>query len=191
VSNSNQLLKPIETHYRGYRFRSRLEARWAVFFDRCGIEWTYEDQGFDLNGTPYLPDFWLPKWATFVEIKPDFLGLEKPLAMAKAGAEIMVLYGKPWPWEYGVWCNVQPGKTLIPFPTAQFYICLNCQRVGLKVLTPDGNLSIFTMYSSCKNCGEAAWVAPLPNGHWPGDGGCLQAAYAAARKARFEHGESG
>jgi hypothetical protein len=25
--------KAIETHYKGYRFRSRLEARWAVFFD--------------------------------------------------------------------------------------------------------------------------------------------------------------
>ena len=26
-------IKPIETKYNGYRFRSRLEARWAVFFD--------------------------------------------------------------------------------------------------------------------------------------------------------------
>jgi len=27
------MIKAIETQYRGYRFRSRLEARWAVFFD--------------------------------------------------------------------------------------------------------------------------------------------------------------
>ena len=27
------LIRPIETEYRGYRFRSRFEARWAVFFD--------------------------------------------------------------------------------------------------------------------------------------------------------------
>jgi hypothetical protein len=26
-------IKAIETSYKGYRFRSRLEARWAVFFD--------------------------------------------------------------------------------------------------------------------------------------------------------------
>ena len=26
-------IKAIETYYKGYRFRSRLEARWAVFFD--------------------------------------------------------------------------------------------------------------------------------------------------------------
>ncbi|HET8661116.1 MAG TPA: hypothetical protein VFM55_19230 [Micromonosporaceae bacterium] len=47
----------IETHYAGHRFRSRLEARWAVFFDRLGIPWAYEVQGYVLDGTPYLPDF--------------------------------------------------------------------------------------------------------------------------------------
>ena len=31
-------IKPIETVYNGYRFRSRLEARWAVFFRAVGIE---------------------------------------------------------------------------------------------------------------------------------------------------------
>jgi nucleoside 2-deoxyribosyltransferase len=54
-------LKPIETVYRGYRFRSRLEARWAVFFDTLAIPWEYERQGFDLgNDGWYLPDFFLP-----------------------------------------------------------------------------------------------------------------------------------
>jgi hypothetical protein len=43
-------IKPIETLYRGYRFRSRLEARWAVFFDAAGIRWRYEEQGYDLRG---------------------------------------------------------------------------------------------------------------------------------------------
>ena len=31
-------IKAIETVYKGYRFRSRLEARWAVFFDACGVK---------------------------------------------------------------------------------------------------------------------------------------------------------
>ena len=31
-------VKPIETTYNGYKFRSRLEARWAVFFDSAEIE---------------------------------------------------------------------------------------------------------------------------------------------------------
>ena len=51
-------VKPIETVYNGYRFRSRLEARWAVFFDAIGAEWEYEPEGFEFpDGTRYLPDF--------------------------------------------------------------------------------------------------------------------------------------
>ena len=53
-------LKPIQTSYKGYKFRSRLEARWAVFFDHCGVKWEYEPEGFELeNGQYYLPDFLL------------------------------------------------------------------------------------------------------------------------------------
>ena len=51
-------MKAIETKYKGYRFRSRLEARWAVFFDALGLQWEYEPEGFDLGEAGwYLPDF--------------------------------------------------------------------------------------------------------------------------------------
>lgn len=51
-------IKAIQTSYAGYKFRSRLEARWAVFFDALGIKWEYEPEGFDLGGgVYYLPDF--------------------------------------------------------------------------------------------------------------------------------------
>lgn len=51
-------VKAIETQYKGYRFRSRLEARWAVFFDALGLKWEYEPEGFELGaGVRYLPDF--------------------------------------------------------------------------------------------------------------------------------------
>ncbi len=63
-------IKPIETIYRGYRFRSRLEARWAVFFDTLGIPFEYEPEGFELpGGLRYLPDFRLPEQGGWVEIK--------------------------------------------------------------------------------------------------------------------------
>lgn len=64
--------KPIETSYQGYRFRSRLEARYAVLFDALEIDWEYEVQGYDLgDGIFYLPDFWLPhtNGGCWVEIK--------------------------------------------------------------------------------------------------------------------------
>jgi hypothetical protein len=72
--NTSTALQPINTQYKGYLFRSRLEARWAKFFDMMGFEWEYEPEGFDMGyGDLYLPDFRLKlnngdtQW---VEIKP-------------------------------------------------------------------------------------------------------------------------
>jgi hypothetical protein len=68
---TSKTIQPIETHYKGYRFRSRLEARWAVFFDALEIEWDYEPEGFDLGEYGwYLPDFYLKTLGCFCEIKP-------------------------------------------------------------------------------------------------------------------------
>ena len=53
-------IKPIETKYNGFRFRSRLEARWAIFFDMIGLKYEYEVEGFEMNGLRYLPDFYIP-----------------------------------------------------------------------------------------------------------------------------------
>ena len=51
-------ITPIETRYMGHYFRSKAEARFAVFLDCLGVKWEYEPQGFDLgNGLKYLPDF--------------------------------------------------------------------------------------------------------------------------------------
>jgi len=63
-------IKAIETKHKGYRFRSRLEARWAVFFDAIGIDWEYEPEGFDLDGVYYLPDFYIPSVDAWIEVKP-------------------------------------------------------------------------------------------------------------------------
>jgi hypothetical protein len=57
------------TKYKGIRFRSRLEATWAAFFDL--LEWKWEYEPVDLNG--WVPDFGLiKKDGTFfyVEVKP-------------------------------------------------------------------------------------------------------------------------
>lgn len=81
-------IEAIQTRYAGCFFRSRLEARWAVFFDHLGIKWEYEPQGVlvsnrlylpEFPGTvnqdgpmptwAYLPDFWLPEQEVWVEVK--------------------------------------------------------------------------------------------------------------------------
>jgi hypothetical protein len=69
---SDAPIKPIETFYNGYRFRSRLEARWAVFFDSEGWEYTYESEGYDLDGVWYLPDFYLTERQKWVEVKVKY-----------------------------------------------------------------------------------------------------------------------
>jgi hypothetical protein len=64
------MVTPIETRYEGCLFRSRLEARWAVFMDTLGVRWRYEPEGFTLDdGTRYLPDFFVDGIG-WIEIKP-------------------------------------------------------------------------------------------------------------------------
>jgi hypothetical protein len=94
-------IKAIETSYKGYRFRSRLEARWAVFFDALGVEWEYEKEGYDLGDAGwYLPDFWLPRQGCWVEIKASGMVEKDEFQKAEflsAGLEqpILLLIGQP------------------------------------------------------------------------------------------------
>lgn len=62
-------MKSIPTTYRGTRMRSRLEASWAATFDQLDIVWQYEPQGVEVEGSWYLPDFYLPAMRTYVEVK--------------------------------------------------------------------------------------------------------------------------
>jgi len=89
-------IKAIETRYKGYRFRSRLEARWAVFFDNLGIAWEYEREGFEFDdGTRYLPDFWLPRSELWVEVKGKLLHDDEwhkaDLLLAGSGYPVLVV----------------------------------------------------------------------------------------------------
>ena len=66
-------MKAIETEYNGILFRSRLEARWAILFDALKIEWVYEPECFLLsNNQKYTPDFYIPFFDLYVEVKPTF-----------------------------------------------------------------------------------------------------------------------
>lgn len=74
-------MNAIKTKYRGYEFRSRIEAKWACMFDQFGWRWEYEP--IDLNG--YIPDFVLrfPHGDTIVEIKSELAREELLLATEK------------------------------------------------------------------------------------------------------------
>lgn len=108
------MIQAIDTIYNGYKFRSRLEARWALFFDALNIPYQYEVQGYDINGIWYLPDFWMPEWNCWLEIKPTIPNLRdldkeeylkcSNLAKEKNGV-VLLIGGDPWAKELEKVCN--------------------------------------------------------------------------------------
>lgn len=161
-------LKPIETVYKGYRFRSRLEARWAVFFDRIGIEFEYELQGYQLDCGWYLPDFYLSRLEGFLEVKPQpappihaetrELDLMRDLCVVcqKPG---LIVYGDPW--------NVMHHHESISF--------------GDPEAGEDG-------FVSTRRSGFFGFTDRLSNDPFWGDSPFKEEA-EYARQARFEHGQ--
>jgi hypothetical protein len=177
-------IKPIETRYKGYRFRSRLEARWAVFFDSLGIKWEYEKEGYDLSDLGwYLPDFWLPEAddgkGEWIEIKgtiPSDAEQAKAGALARdTGHRVILLCGEPYPGKFTIGVFVPDGEGL-PFGR-------------LMVIDPTGPWSHGQdSLSMCVTFDLMAWAAIVDHrmGHHTTD---FARAYNAARSARFEHGE--
>jgi len=94
-----ETIKAIQTKYDGYHFRSRLEAKWAVFFNELNIEYEYEKEGFELSSGGYLPDFWLPKYKIWIELKGDIPTINEMLKIIelhqKTGDDCMIAIGLP------------------------------------------------------------------------------------------------
>lgn len=83
-------LKVLPQSYRGHIYRSKIEAKWAVFFTLLKIPYEYEPNAFDIgDGEAYIPDFFLPDQNAYVEVKgsrPDIYdpeGLRRWLKFAQ------------------------------------------------------------------------------------------------------------
>ena len=50
-------------------FYSRWEANIARLFNYLGIKWIYQPRTFDLGSQNYTPDFYLPDYSTYIEVK--------------------------------------------------------------------------------------------------------------------------
>jgi hypothetical protein len=115
------MIKAIDTKYKNHLFRSRLEARFAIYFDELCTSWEYEQEGFELgNGVRYLPDFYLPQYEIYAEIKPKpFTHFEhtKCKRLANLTRKIVIeLIGLP---------NVNPCNIIVPYT---YYVCPDCGR---------------------------------------------------------------
>lgn len=211
--------KAIETVYNGYRFRSRLEARWAVFFDTLGVRYEYEKEGYELHvgakRIHYLPDFWLPGLGCFVEIKPTEPDWEDPAfdladdklrALAlETGKPAYLFFGECWfPWWNGQAKDGGSAAWVYFKRTPRFWF-----DGDLQVGDPSVSIEMDQWWVECAWCGAIGISAKgnrdiLPCGcHRANNSGVvsitdddptsprLYAAYLAARQARFEFGESG
>jgi len=220
AERSPALISPIQTSYSGYKFRSRLEARWAVFFTALGLQWVYEPEGFVLqNGVHYLPDFLvtsptgLKQW---YEIKPEGVTTDPKFDAFKQALEDA---GRTDPRQSSVHVALLSGDPLswidqhVPSSWSKMPLGGVCPRCGAF----HNEFSYHPMLDWGDEIAVACWPCDTDT---PGGGGhdneqgvlglcyphkgtvCMQkeawllvmrrlkVAAVKARSARFEHGES-
>lgn len=152
-------IKAIPTAYNGIQFRSRLEARTARLLDQLKVKWVYEAEGYDLNGTWYLPDFWLPEHRAFVEVKgivDD--STKKTIKLAKAvPSDIRVFMVVPEhinEWERGSeYKFFRLSRDGSP-SESELAMCDICER---SVLVPYRKRHCFGVYLAGKVRGDGDW----------------------------------
>ncbi len=176
-------MKPIETEYGGYKFRSRLEARWAIFLDAINAEWTYEEEGFDLgNGLYYLPDFkvkcyWSDEVVSdkcfdlYLEIKGEMT--DEDLAKIEKFAEeksILIVGEIPYDVEETI---IQSDENYKSYLFKQYFICGNWYAT-VPCIDKTGKLTLACDHNYLN-------IADVE---------ITRMSYKLARQARFEHGET-
>lgn len=213
-------IQAIETRYAGHRFRSRLEARWAVFFNALGIKWQYEPQGFRVghDQRPYLPDFFLTEAQLWVEVKGSEDALDMDLLVSAsvahsglprdpngtpnadpshAGPRLLILGPVP----ESRYLNVQPTHAVLSFWKGDV-------RQECAWFDADGTVvhEVGSLGLVGSDAPEVCWASRGNDwGNLTGVGTIIfdndtrdietqrrvGDAYRAARSARFEHGERG
>ena len=192
------MVKAIETTYAGCRFRSRLEARWAVFFDALRVKWQYEPErievGHRLTLEPgaytYLPDFWLPEYGLWVEVKGSwtegecFWFLEAAASIADFCGGPNVLICGPFVGDRINWPGVlhmHKGNLLFgPWHMGKSGTSCLAGHVNVEVAGDNGSRPEPGMCDALLRGYTSAFDVPM-----------TRVAIDAARSARFEHGQSG
>lgn len=194
------MIKPIETQYKGYRFRSRLEARWAVFLDALKIRWEYEKEGYQLESGWYLPDFWLPQFNMFLEVKKEQLEKEdlskaRALAFGDNGFPVLVMNGLADVPQGTFFCHDidDGGGGPCVMNKVAFAYCHICKTVCLDFGDWDDKYGRGDRVL-CASNDFPQWRQPcvcFPPKIQRTTFGEIVNAVHVARSARFEHGETG
>lgn len=171
------MIKAIETEYKGYKFRSRLEARWAVFFDAMGIAYEYEPEGFMLDdGTKYLPDFYIHIKRRHYdnEICPDGCYVEVKGNMSAEDLRKIKLFSKHYP-------IIVLGN--IPENSMEYVNAHDEIYNSYGYIDGDDYCAMFSKYNG------DVWIAGGDHDQYD-LGKSMDIALKKARQARFEHGET-
>jgi len=179
-------VRAIETRYAGCLFRSRLEARWAVFMNELGLEWQYEPEGLEVTvaGEPrpikWLPDFRLAtgQWAEVKgELSPEsalkLILLASEVARCGSGSDVVILghIPKPNSLRWPVQLHRHGDLWAIPWSTVP----------GCPLVSPGPRIALR---------GEVE-ISLLLEGFLSGVPEIAEPALDAARTARFEWGANG
>lgn len=145
-----------------------------MFLDALGVKWEYEREGFELPSGRYLPDFWIPEWGVWMEVK----GGEPTEAERTLTYELAEATGCP--------CLIAKG---IPEQGAfQFEACF---LLKLRMVEDRNGFVL------ASDLGDFDFMIPLPNRMVAEDlvkgrmTKRLENAFNKARSARFEFGEKG
>lgn len=209
------MIQAIQTSYKGYRFRSRLEARWAVFFDALGLKWEYEPEGFDLGEAGYyLPDFRVQtpqgnvRW---YEVKPEGVFKdEKFTAFMRAMSDVAAARSNGGLSAYGYLLSGDPTAVLDPTCCPVRHVCPRCGFIGpldggvyehgdtqfwcypCDTETSDGSSPVEPRGGVLGTTVQPHKGTILVDEHsWSTFKRHLRIAALQSRAARFEHGESG
>ncbi len=127
-------IQPIPTTFNGVTYRSRLEARWAVFFFCLYVPLTYEPERFQLYGGSYLPDFYLPSEGAYLEIKPNKPYPNEKLKCfrlaRKAKKPVVLLWGRPQVGMHQIWVFDGVGEDWRRRHYDQFGIFADCRHLA-------------------------------------------------------------
>jgi hypothetical protein len=129
------------TEYNGLTFRSRLETRWATFLDALQVPWEYEPEKVDLGELRYIPDFWLPSLAAWLEIKGEIVSDPAGLTIVQKCEGIARTTGRACILAF---YDPLAAKCAVFFPTGQMYgrahfsLCPICSHLGVWIRDETG-----------------------------------------------------
>lgn len=118
-------IKPLPTQYGSVKYRSKLEAQWALYLTLIGVKYQYEVKTFVLGTKRYTPDFKINN-NLWLEIKPKIFTL---FAVEKV-VQLATIH-----------------KLEVALCAGDFYKGLNIAKVS-----PEGIMTFNYRFAYCPNC---------------------------------------